>query len=140
MSSPSPEINQRLAQGRSRGSDQDVLEDTDAEVGFSVGNLADHPVDRRHNLPVCSGIPGARNEGPRQSLRRGKALLKCHRGIDRNRVERAKPRIQQEQTLIRIVIAIEEQPGVRGMVVALVKSLELGIGQIGDVPRIAPGI
>ena len=136
MSSPSPEINQRLAQRRSRGPDQDVLEDADAQISLGVWYLVDHPVDRRHRFPV--GLPSARNKGPRQSAWCGKALLQRHHKIDRNRVERAKPRIEQAQTLVGIVIAVEKQPSIRRMVVALMKCLEIGIGQIRDVLWIAP--
>ena len=140
MSSPSPEINQRLAQRRSWRANQDVLKDVDAEVGLGVGKLVDHPVDRRHTFPVRFGHTSIRSEGPRQSLRCGKALLTSHHRIDHNRVECAKPRISQSQTIVGIVIAVEEQPGVGRMVVALVKRLEIGVGQIRDVPRIAPRV
>ena len=47
-------INQRLAQRRSRGPDQDVLEDADAQISLGVWYLVDHPVDRRHRFPVAT--------------------------------------------------------------------------------------
>ena len=136
MSSPRPE-QQAPCAGRSRGPDQDVLEDADAEVSLGIVNLVDHPVDCRHSFPVC---PGARNDGPRQALRRGKALLKRHLGIYRSWIESSKPRIKQVQTLLGIVVAVKEQSGIRRMVVALVKTFKIGIGQIRDVPRIAARI
>src|SRR6185437_4082821 len=69
-----------------------------------------------------------------------KALLQRHPRIDGNRVEYAKPRIEQAETLIGIVIAVEKQPRIRRMVVALMKCLEIGIGQIRNVLWITTGI
>src|SRR5262249_15135353 len=101
------------------------------------------PVHRQHRLlgrltRLLVGRAG--RIGAVQPLWSGQPRLQRNSGIDRNPVELAETRAEQAQPLIGVVIAIKEQLCVGGVVVTLMKILELLVGQVRDVLRVAAGV
>jgi len=95
-------------------------------------------LDRHHGLVRLVGLAG--DEALRQTPRPCETRLQRDGRFDRQRFEGAEPAVDEPQPLVDRIIAVEEQPGIGGMVQALMERLEGGIGQIRDVPRIAAGI
>ena len=91
-----------------------MLKDVDAEVGLGVEILVDHPVGRRHTFLPASDLPASAAK-VRVNRRGGKGFARATGGSTTIPVERANHRSKQTQTLVGIVIAVEEQPGVGRM-------------------------
>ncbi len=86
-------IDQRLIERRGRIADQDMLQDVEAERGFDVDDLIDHPIHRNHRFlgRVLSGLRllfgGAGCVGASEPLGRAKARLQGYVSIDLDPVE-----------------------------------------------------
>ena len=83
---------------------------------------------------VSLGASGARRSaailvagrvGAGQPLRRGEARLQRNIGVDLDAAELGEAGAEQAQPLLGIVVAVEEELRVRGVVMALVERLEL---------------
>src|SRR5215813_792428 len=71
---------------------------------------------------------------------RAETRLKRHPGIDLDPIELAKILVEQPQPLVGVVVAVEEQLGVGWVIMPRVKFLELLIGEVWNVLRIAAGV
>ena len=136
-------VDQRLVERRRRRADQDVLQNVEGKRRLDVDDLVEHPVHRDHGflgrlLRRLVGFAG--RIGALEALGRRKARLQRHLGIDLDAVELAEPAVEQAQPLVGVVVAVEEQLGVGRVIVPLVEVLELLIGEIRNVFRIAARI
>ena len=143
-----PGIDQGLVERRGRGAEQDLPQDLEAECRFGVRDLLDHPADVDHQLTgrrpermrlalVGPGLLRPRRIGVRQPPGRAKTRLQRHGEVDVDTGELGQPVVDQPQPLLGVVVAVEEQLGVRRVVVVRVERLELLVGEIGDVLGVA---
>ncbi len=71
---------------------------------------------------------------------RGERRLQSDRAIDRNWLEFGEAGAHSAQPLLGVVVAIEEDERVRRVIIGLVETLELLVGQVGDDGRVAAGV
>jgi len=125
-----PGIGERLAERRSRRSDQDVIEDRKARAVSTSATSSNIQLTITIDF-VRGPLVLGRDEGPLRTARRREARLQGDCRVDRDRREGGQPSVEKPQALGRIVVAVEEQAGIRRMVEARVERLQPGIGELG---------
>ena len=138
-----PAVDERLAQRRGGRVQQSVGENAEGHDQRRVAVFGQQPVDldkgaRRGPVAVGCCRPGAVGEARRP--RRVKGGLDGDGAVHRGAVERSQVGVHPPQPLRWVVIAIEEETRVGGVVVALVEGAELLIGQVGDDRRVAAAV
>ena len=130
-------IGQGFPQRRRRGADERVFEDAERDGFGLIDDRIEQPIDRHHAGLAVRGFAIARRIGLGQMPGGGETLLQPHRRIDLDAVELAKIAFKNVQPLGRIVVAIEHDPGVGRMIVARVEILEIRVGEVRNLRRIA---
>ena len=132
-------VDQGLAQRRGLRADDGIAEHAQRHAQRRVGHFGQRPVDVDHTLARQVGFAvGAK--GDAQLPRAGKGRVQRHHRVDRIGVERVQHLRQDAQPLFRIVVAVEEDLRVGGVVVCLVERHELLVGELRDHRRVAAGV
>jgi len=131
-------VDQGLAQRGGRRVDQNVRQDVQGQPLLDIDRLRQQPAHRDHAAPLSGLFPGV--VAHRSPARRGEARLERDGIVDLDALETGDEGVDQAQALLRVVVPIEPDAGIGGMVVGIVEGLELLIGQVGHDHRVTTGV
>ena len=126
-----PAFGQGLAQGCCGIARQQIAQHAMRQRFGTLRRRIDHPVDRHHAVPRLARFLGTRI-GTYQLPRRVEPGLQPHFGVNLDALKLAEICVQDGQALIRRVVARKERPRIGGVIVNLMKALELLVGEVRD--------
>jgi len=134
-----PRIDERLVQRRSRRAHEDVGQNLERHGQHRIAAVRQQPTYRDQCLGVMLFV-GADGIPPCQAQGLAERRLQRHTAVDRAEIVLLQVRRHAPKAFLRVVIAIEVDQRVRGVVVRRVKVEELLVGQGRDGLGITAGV